>query len=82
MECLKRDTFKWTSDAQDSFELIKTKVTEAHCLALSNFSKVFEVECDASRMGFGTIFSQKAKPIAFFNEKLSEAKKKYSTYNK
>ena len=38
IECLKGDRFKWTSDAQDSFELIKSKVTEAHCLVLPRYS--------------------------------------------
>ena len=28
-ECLKGDDFKWTSVAEESFELIKKKVTEA-----------------------------------------------------
>ena len=30
-ECLKGDKFKWTSVAEESFELIKKKVTEAPC---------------------------------------------------
>ena len=43
IECLKGDKFKWTSVAEESFELIKKKVTEALCLALPDFNKVFEV---------------------------------------
>ena len=43
-ECLKGDKFKWTSVSEDSFELIKKKVTEAPCLASLDFNKVFEVE--------------------------------------
>ena len=78
IECLKGDKFKWTSEAQDDFEMIKKKVTKAPYLVLPDFNKVFEVECDAFLSGIEVIFSQEGKPIAFFNEKLSDAKRKYS----
>ena len=56
-DCLKGNKFIWTSDAQDSFELIKKKVTEAPILVLPDFNKVFEVECDALHTGIGVVLS-------------------------
>ena len=81
-ECLKGDKFKWTSEAQDSFEMIKKKVAKDPCLVLPDFNKVFKVECDASLSGIEAILSQEGKPIAFFSEKLSDARRKYSTYDR
>lgn len=43
---------------------------------------MFKVECDASNMGIGVILSQVSKPITFFGEKLNDAKRRYSTYDK
>ena len=74
--------FKWSKATTRAFEEVKMKMTKAPVMRLPNFAKLFEVECDASGLGIGGVLSQECHPIAYFSEKLNDAKLRYSTYDK
>jgi hypothetical protein len=74
--------FHWTAEAERSFNLLKQKIKEKPILVLPDFQKTFQVKCDASGYAVGGVLSQDDRPVAYFSEKMDEAKLKYSTYDK
>ncbi|XP_019106162.2 uncharacterized mitochondrial protein AtMg00860-like [Beta vulgaris subsp. vulgaris] len=73
-EITKMKKFEWNHEAHKAFEEVKAQLTSAPILALPNFNEVFEVEYDASGVGIGVVLSQNGRPLAYFSEKLNEAK--------
>ena len=81
-DCMKQGEFVWTKAAAKAFNEVKQRMIEAPVMRLPNFTKPFEVECDALGIGIGGALSQECHPIAYFSEKLKDPKQKYSTYDK
>jgi hypothetical protein len=54
----RQKSFKWTKEAERSFNILKEKITERLIMVLPNFEKTFQVRCDASGVAIGAIMSQ------------------------
>ena len=82
-ELVKKDTpFCWMEKHEPTFQRLKAQLTNALILALPNFEKTFELECDALGVGIGVGLLQGGHPIAYFIEILHGATFNYPIYNK
>jgi len=77
MAVIKGMSFRWTPKGQFSFEEVKMKLIQAPVLTLPYFDKVFEVECDASKVGIGGVVTQEGDLCMLCN-----SRRKYSSYDK
>ena len=60
--------FVWGTPQNAAFKLLKDKLTHVPLLQLPDFSKTFELECDASGIGLGGVLLQEGKYVAYFSE--------------
>ncbi|GKC68080.1 reverse transcriptase domain-containing protein [Tanacetum coccineum] len=80
-DCMKGKSFVWTEEAELAFQVIKEKLTTSPILLLPDFSKVFELYTDASKVAIGGVLSHGRRHVAYFSEKLTEPKSRYTTYD-
>lgn len=66
----RKGAFEWTAQAQECFEKFKEIMMSCLVLKLLDFTRPFELHCDASGEGIGAIHSQDHHPIAFESRKL------------
>nr|GEX18921.1 putative reverse transcriptase domain-containing protein [Tanacetum cinerariifolium] len=76
-DCINGKSFVWTKEAELAFHVVKEKLTTAPILVFPDFSKVFELHTDASKVAIGGVLSQGGRLVAFFSEKLTEPKSRH-----
>lgn len=82
-ELLKKNKlWVWSKKCQDAFEGLKAAISKELVLALTNFSKMFEVHTDASNYAIGGVLMQDIHPIAFESHKLNQTKWWYAVQEK
>ncbi|RDY10283.1 Retrovirus-related Pol polyprotein from transposon 17.6, partial [Mucuna pruriens] len=72
------EKFPW----ERAFQALKERLTNSPILALPNFNKSFELECDASNIGVGAVLIRKVHPTTYFSEKLKKAQINFSNCDK
>lgn len=81
-ELLKKDAFRWSTNATNSFVALKAAMSSAPVLRLPNFEIPFVIETDTSDFGVGAVLLQEHHPIAYFSKKLGPKRRLSSTYHK
>jgi hypothetical protein len=75
-------SFHWTKEAEKIFKLLKEKIIGQPVLVFPYFGKTFQVRCDASGFSLGPVLNEDNRPVAYFSDKLNDAKRNYYTYDK
>ena len=83
---LKRQTFQWTGEHQEAFDLLKACLTSMPVLGYPDFNHLFELEMDASLQGLGAVLSQRDETgtshvIAFASRSLQPSEQSMHNYS-
>jgi ribonuclease HI len=81
-ELLKKEKkFEWTEGCENSFQELKKRLVSAPVLFLPNLEKEFQVYCDASRQGLGSVLMQGGKVVAYTSRQLKKHELNYPTHD-
>ena len=74
---------KWGAESNESFQTLKTALTQKPILRLPNFEKQFVLQTDASDSGLGAVLLQEHDgvnmPVMYISRQLNAAETRYST---
>lgn len=78
----KKDNFVWSLSANEAFEHLKRVMASPQVLTFPDFSKPFELECDASGNGIEVVLQQEGRPVAFTSQALGPRNQALFTYER
>ena len=77
----KGNEFKWTEACEKSFQELKTRLTTAPILTLSNIHRSFVVYCDASLQGLVCVLIKDDKVVTYASQQLKKHEENYPTHD-
>jgi hypothetical protein len=77
-----RAHFKWTSDQQRAFDLLKELFAKEPCLVPFDQNLPVSLATDASATGLGAVLLQQGRPVMYVARSLTGAETRYSTIEK
>jgi hypothetical protein len=81
-ELLKKDKkFEWTDPCEASFQELKKRLVSAPVLCLPDIQKDFQVYCDTSRQGLGSVLMQNGKVVSYASRQLKHHERNYPTHD-
>jgi hypothetical protein len=81
-ELLKKDKkFEWTDSCEASFQELEKRIVSALVLCLPDIQKDFQVYCDASHQGLGSILMQNGKVVSYASRQLKHHERNYPTHD-
>ncbi|KAG8478729.1 hypothetical protein CXB51_028554 [Gossypium anomalum] len=73
--------FEWSEKCHNSFDQLKTLLTEAPVLIQPKFGKEFVIYSDASLNGLGYVLMQEDRVVAYASRQLKPHEKNYPTHD-
>lgn len=74
--------FEWTEETEKAFVDVRQALVEAPVLCCPDFTKPFQLHCDASGYGLGSVLMQvldgEPRPIAYASKSLTKPQQNYS----
>src|SRR4051812_7802036 len=81
-ELLKKERkFEWTDACEASFQELNRRLVTAPVLCLPDLQKDFQVYCDASRQGLGSVLMQDGRVVSYASRQLKHHEWNYPTHD-